>query len=264
MLRTILLLRCLAATPGKLPSWSLHVPPRLLASSCTISFQNWLTRACPQGLHSNGFSYIRLSASDPAISSCLKAEIPRIWIISHSIQVGLRLNRDVKAQQRGCHHTICPRDTNTPTTQIPALRHTVAIFSENRSTDSKIMGRSRKNELPLKEYHALILGLVAALMTTLTDFNLRHYAHVQEMYQNLGIYQQEGAGILHTVKQNLGGAWNRLCSVFGVLAYFWVNDPDWYPGSVLSKIMPIFREVSWYAMAILLALYGIFSAYCSN
>lgn len=227
MLSTVLLLRYLAATPGKLPSWSLHIPPRFLASRRTISFPNWPTKACPQGLHSNSFSYLRLSVSNPVIYSFLRVEIPRIEIISHSIHVGLRLNLDVKAQQRGYHHAICPRDTNTATTLIPVLRHRVAMVLEKRSIDSKMTGKSSKNKLPMKEYHALVLGLVAALITGLSCFHtpifldLRHDTHewFQRMCQNL----EEGASIRDTVKQNSGGpggVWNRLCSVFGVLAYF--------------------------------------------
>ena len=174
----------------------------------------------------------------------------------------------MEAQETGNHHAICPRDTNTATTGIPASRHTVTMFLEDRSTDSKMMGRSSKNKGLVEDYHALVVAFVAALITGLFCFyalillELRYGTHewFQGLRQNVGLYQQEGASNKNTVKQNSGGpggVWNRLCSVFGVLAYFWVHDPDWYPGSVLSKITSIFRDVSLYTVAILLAVYMI-------
>ena len=72
----------------------------------------------------------------------------------------------------------------------------------------------------------------------------------------MGIYQQEEHGIEHKLDA-AGGVWSRLVNVLGYLAYSWHNDPEWYSGSILSKIMPSFQDVSLCTAAMLLAVYMI-------
>lgn len=51
-----------------------------------------------------------------------------------------------------------------------------------------------------------------------------------------------------------GGVWGQ---IIRVLTYYWYNEVEWYPGSVLSKVIIVFRDVSLYTAAILLAVYMI-------
>lgn len=130
------------------------------------------------------------------------------------------------------------------------------------------MGKPSRNGSPFKAVCTLllVLGIGAMFLTdpswfdTLIFPNLSLDARedVKRVCQEWVIHQQEEAGIEHTKEQELNGSdgvWRKLFNVLGYLAYCWENDPDWYPGSVLNKIIPIFRVVSLYTMIILLVAY---------
>ena len=78
----------------------------------------------------------------------------------------------------------------------------------------------------------------------------------KKIFQETVIYKRKDTGVDHQ-SDNSGGVWSRLVNILGYLTYCWDNDPAWYSGSLLSKIMPIFRVVSLYTVAIVLAVYMI-------
>lgn len=80
---------------------------------------------------------------------------------------------------------------------------------------------------------------------------------LKRAFQETVIFKPKGVGIDHESGASRG-VWSRLVNILGYLTYCWDNDPAWYPGSVLSKIIPVFRDVSLYTVAIVLAVYMIF------
>ena len=93
---------------------------------------------------------------------------------------------------------------------------------------------------------------------------LPSYQDIHESFkgfsQTLKAYKGEEASIKARNEARSDGHGVVIGRIWGVLrslAYHWNSDPDWYSGSILSKIIPALRDVSLYALAILLAAYVV-------
>ena len=86
------------------------------------------------------------------------------------------------------------------------------------------------------------------------------YESFKGFSQRLEAYKGEEASIKARNEARSDGhgvVMGRIWGVLRSLAYYWNSDPDWYSAGILSKIIPVLRDVSLYALAILLAAYVV-------
>lgn len=264
MLTASLGLRRLAAKPATMACFNFYVSPRLLASSRTFSSQTRFKTSFPRGLHNCGFSYLRPSISNLAISSVPRAQIQRLRFFTRVVHIRLRPDVATTAPRAEQPHATSPANTSTAAIPPSGSRDKDAVLLGKRSTSSKMMGGPSGDKLSSAASHGLLLGFVTTLLTAIfllhaSNFlELSHNDHewLKRICQEMGIYQQGEARTEDELNASRG-VWSKLVNVLGYVAYPWDNDPAWYSGSILSKIMPVFRDVSLYTAAILLAVYMI-------
>lgn len=199
--------------------------------------------------------------SDSAVPHIPKPQTQRVRTITSVIHSSLRPDVAVPNPRIERHHATSA--TNTTTTLPSEFRDTDAGLSGNRPTGTKRTGGLSGHELLSTLLDGLNTGLMATLMAFMFWIMLQTLFpddchtlddRLKRIFPETVIYQRKEADVDH----ELGGVWSRLVNILGYLTYCWDNDPAWYSGSILSKIMPIFRDVSLYTVAIVLAVYVIF------
>lgn len=284
---------CLATKLATMPSWGLHALPRLLASGRTISFQSWFQPPSPHRVYHcspRQWRHLRLSTPNLAIFGFRGAQVSSLPMNASN---DLRRNVRTKALPTTYEYVRARKFEVIPDTPLPPVPRNAG--QEIPSTTHTDQGRHRSRwptspckmkricqtspnvqdcrSIPSEEvlqlgymFFMLALYMVVAVLLWMYGPFLKlscgfSYEWIKGFSQRCETYKQEKASIEDTKEQGLdrrGGVWGMTFSIFQIIAYYWDNDPDWYPGSILSKIVSSFRDVSIYAVAILLAAYMIF------
>ena len=271
-----------------IPYRSLHVPARLLAPSRLKSPRACFQPSIIQKLDYHGptlWRHLQRSASNTSAPSSWKSGI------SGSMNTGNNLRRNIGIQvspaaRKGIgtwDYEACTKHTTDDPTErcenlhqqpqdpkIAQTRHgsrwptspcrclqACQVPLNNRAGNSP-----RPDDFLPIAYTVVIftLGIVAVIFWTYGPSPVLAcqfaYELLEAFAQEMMTYKREEANMEAMEEQGLldwGGMWGRVLGVFKIFTHYWDRDADWYPNSMLSKIIPVVLDVSTYAAVILLA-----------